>query len=613
MTEIGTFETGDFAGRMLSTFEASATTPMVRSMTVNGRSGHACRSSLKQCARDADKACNRSGRLRDGHAEPPRGLPFIHAFALVNRRGIGGVARFTNKPVTPESMRDFAREQRVRGRLSDASSAGREAGPFRHGFCPLQGERIMSAMRSKTSRTHSRAACAFILLAMHVTASATPLQDIIDQMADNSWARINTNRIEDVWPLPAQTPGSGTPKYVIKSWTGGAWDSNHGYAYVWGGNGAPYSGNEVYRFSTDSMAWERASLPSRSVLQGNTYANGKSLYLTADGPDHSPMSAESYDNVVYLPMVDRLAVMGGSVWPGDGRDYVAADGVTRTGPYFWDPAKADPNKVGGLAGSQVNPQLFPDVLGGEMWENRNSVVEDGVLVGPLRTNYGKTAATVIDGKDVVYMASYSTEGLLFKYTVNSLDAAEDTWEVVGTKQGGAAYFGAGAGALDTNRNAFVQTADNKLIFWDLNNAGPTNPSVRIDPLVLGGDLFSPSKAYGMDFDPILDAFILWKGVADLWLLDPPDVLGSDGWTLRHLTPTGLAPPALSANSAPGIYGKWNYMPGYGTFIGFNDGVSGDVWLYKPLSQVPLPAAVYLFASGLVWVVARRRTQPERRG
>ena len=90
---------------------------------------------------------------------------------------------------------------------------------------------------------------------------------------------------------------------------------------------------------------------------------------TVDGVMNAPLSGESWDNVVFLKNVDRMAVIGVSR-NGSYLARIQAPDLP-TGPYFWDPAKADPNKVSGLTGSQVNPSAFPDVVGGQMWQNRD--------------------------------------------------------------------------------------------------------------------------------------------------------------------------------------------------------------------------------------------------
>ncbi len=71
-------------------------------------------------------------------------------------------------------------------------------------------------------------------------------------------------------------------------------------------------------------------------------------------------------------------------------------GEVTTGPYFWDPTGADPSKVGGLTGSHANPIAFPNVVGGEMWQNRQKTT------GPTDFLRGTSAYLNSNGNDVVY-------------------------------------------------------------------------------------------------------------------------------------------------------------------------------------------------------------------
>ena len=54
-----------------------------------------------------------------------------------------------------------------------------------------------------------------------------------------------------------------------------------------------------------------------------------------DGIFNAPTSGESWDNVVYLENLDRMAVIAVS---REGITFRRPDGQA-TGPYFWDPAK----------------------------------------------------------------------------------------------------------------------------------------------------------------------------------------------------------------------------------------------------------------------------------
>lgn len=444
---------------------------------------------------------------------------------------------------------------------------------------------------------------------------SSPLVDMVEAQQPGTWLRVNQNYFQDVWTPVAQRPkpGSGTPKYVISAWSGGGYDPNTGDFYVWGGDNGTYTGNEMYRWTASSLSWERLSLPS-----ANTYTyteTGKKMWTTVDGVDNSPISGETFDNVVFLPGVNRLAIIGGNAYPGGGLQYFREDRLTRAGPYFFDPSKGDAEKVGGITGSQVAPAVFPDVVGGNMWENRQSIHTEAGIVGARYLQGGATAATTIDGKDVVFVSEQGKGGAkLFKYTVNSLDPEEDQWEVVGVT-GKTTYSGTGVGAYDTTRNIFVrtgkrtytvydETADayvkrttGSLMYWDLNKSGPTNARVAILPSSLIGDELPPTSTFGMDYDPITDAYYLWAGTNEVWILRPPASLGPQGWSVERLAPEPVGPTWSSA-SLPMIYGKWNYMDGLGAFMGVAHSLTGDVWIYKPLlSDFDAVAAEFLDLAG----------------
>ncbi|MCU0962627.1 MAG: hypothetical protein MUF48_21230 [Pirellulaceae bacterium] len=304
-------------------------------------------------------------------------------------------------------------------------------------------------------------------------------------------------------------------------------------------------------------------------------------YVPVDGVDRAPAPGEVWDNLVFLPRVDRLAVMGGNAYPGESLQYFREDGVTRTGPYFFDPDKADPNKVGGTTGSQVRPDLFPTVVGGEMWENRQSIQTSAGLVGPISQSGGVTAYAEIDGKDVVFVGERgaSRQGRLFSYTVNSLTPGDDTWALVGV-MGQATFDGAGAGAYDPKRNAFVRVSSSALMYWDLEASGPTNMVRYFTPTVLGESAFSVKGGrFGLDYDTTLDVFYMWRGGSDVWVLDPPDTLQQQGWTVTQVLPTGSGP-RIPDRWQAGVYGRWNYLPDLGVFLGL-EAKTNDVWIFKP--------------------------------
>ena len=407
--------------------------------------------------------------------------------------------------------------------------------------------------------------------------SADVLTDVLGSMAQNSWQRINLNQIQDVWTPLAQRPTTAaSPASNISAWSGAAWDSTRKNLMIWGGDQgwdqASEEGNEFYIFDATTGLWERGSLPSRIA-----YTNG--IKHAVDGIFNAPVSGESWDNVVYLENVDRVAVIA-----------VSADGITfqnlngaATGPYFWDPTKADPNKVSGTTGSQVNPTAFPNVVGGEMWQNRDNFPPDTSL-GLL----GVTAYVNEGGRDVVYFSGQ--HDFLWRYTVRDLDPGNDTWELIGRRTI-SGKDGDGSGAVDPAREIFVKSlTENSFGYWDIGAQArsPENREIEIMPALPTGSPAADFRDFGIQFDPALDAFVLWSGDAEVWLLEPPVNLDPDGdgiksdasgWTLRRLTPSGVGPTMPS--SYTGVFGKWVYLPDEQAYLGVIDPVAGDVFLYKP--------------------------------
>ena len=388
-------------------------------------------------------------------------------------------------------------------------------------------------------------------------------RQILTSAPEDNWIRLNINHFQDVWTpfLHRANGGNQKPDAVIGAWSSMAWDSERGDLIFWGGGHANYPGNEVYRWRSSTLEWERASLPSEVVKIAGSH------YEVIDGYLNAPISSHTYDNSEYLPIVDRFMVLGGAAF-NTGGGFVRTDGVTPTGPYFWDPAKADGNKVGGTTGSHVNPQLFPEVVGGEMWENRDNL--------PATNLVNSTSAYAEeDGKDVIYFGRRD----LWKYTVHDIDdPSKDTYEQVGRTW--EPFGGDGAGAYSPDLNAFVRTAQFKFVMWDLDNAGPGNRNMSFVPDDPTDTFdFSLLADYGMDYDPVRDVFVLWGGDGMVWELAPPDDVSTTGWVLTPLDSGAVD--QFPDTRTVGVLGKWKYVAEQDIYIGVNDSRNGDVWVYKP--------------------------------
>ncbi len=421
------------------------------------------------------------------------------------------------------------------------------------------------------------------------------LVDILEATAEGDWIRVNLNFFQDVWAPPELQPlkgaGPSKPENIISAWSSYAWDSNRGDLVIYGGGHANSSGNDVYRWRGTTRLWERASLPSQIRLLSQEY----NLVEAIDGAENAPASAHTYETNIFLPIFDRFVAFGGAAI-GHGGSYSTDDpasptGFRTTGPYFFDPAKADPNKVGGTTGSHVQRVApYPEIIGGEMWENRDAWghdLENRSLPGSMinaATGYAEE-----NGKDVVYLSARpsGTSAALYKVTFNDINAPElDTWEFVGRRWYGSSRKG--AGAFDPARNMFMRTTGQLFVYWDLDQAGPQNRDVVFTPDDPSGEFnFSLLEQYGLDYDPIDQNFVLWSGDGDVWVLEPPPVKSPIGWTLiKQPTPQSATP---TNDLGTGVLGKWKYIPGLDAFLLLQDSYLGNIWLYKPVGwQSPAP-------------------------
>jgi len=414
------------------------------------------------------------------------------------------------------------------------------------------------------------------------------LISILRSTPENGWVRVNNNQFQDVWTptglLVSVSKASDStpwdPRNIIPAWSSFAWDSRRGDLILYGGGHANYAGNDVYRWRATTLNWERMSLPS------DITSPGPYPWLTVDGPNASPKAAHTYDNNIYLPIVDRLLTFGGPNFGlGSSYEIQDTDGTFRvTGPYFFDPARADENKVGGITGSHSqwdNPYL--GVIGGEMWENRDVPKNQPDALFPRYFLEGSTGYTQENGKDVVFVHGEHT--ILSKYTINDIDdPTQDDWEQVGWNGGG---WSQGAGAYLPTHDLFVRISPGLFSYWDLSTASPTNSSVAfvpngpsLDPISLGGYGLGD---YGMDYDPSRNRFLLWGGGGDVYALYPPPDVSPDGWNIEKLensvTPTPDAD--LGVEWFTGVLGKWKYIAQIDAFIALQHQFAGNIWIYKP--------------------------------
>lgn len=470
----------------------------------------------------------------------------------------------------------------------------------------------------------SRVAAAVIGLAL-LPAQAVDLsnlQSLVTSTADGGWVKVNLNGFQNAYPALADRTSTGydNPSAVIKAWSSFAWDTERGQLMLFGGGHANYAGNEMYLWSGVSQQWSRGSLPSQVTAVAS--ANG-TVYLPVDGAMNAPSSMHTYDNSLYLSVADRFITLGGPVFnASSGAQAQQPDGSLRaTGPYLWDPARADANKVGGTTGSAVNPA----VVGGQMWQNRDvnaNLFKITTFAGtfPLALTDGTTATAVEAGRDVVYFTGRGGPSqYLMKYTIVDLaQPSLDTISIVGsTVSGPGAYGSAGFDPVHGHYVALAETGG--FVAYDTQATnGASNDSRAISYTISGAGSFDGNLIAGVDYDPTRGGFLVWTGAGDVWELETPASGNvADVWALSLVTDGdtfagGTIPDGMDS---AGVRGKWKYIANLDAFMALEGNVSGDVWLYRPegwTAPIPEPSTALLMLLGAVALATRRRLRAEPR-
>jgi hypothetical protein len=417
-----------------------------------------------------------------------------------------------------------------------------------------------------------------------------PLLAIIENMPEQSWQKVNTNYLSTVWTPNNKSLSGGSDNQfaLINAWSSFAWDTENGGIIIFGGGHANTGNNSVLIWDSTTLQWRAGSLPTQIVHRTDISAE---TYLTVD-PD-SPQASHCYDNNVFLPVSKRFMTFGGSCFNAMGTFKRLRNEIqVNTGPFFFDPAKADANKVGGVTGSGVNP----NDLGSGAWQNRDMYYYlSGQSIPNNNFLAGTTDTYIENGKDVVLIQQ--SEGI-FKYTINSVDTL--TTDTIG-KIAGPPYWGdQGCGAYNPYSKLYVKTGSPTFFsYWDLRDSlvGPNNPIHNFNPDVnnVGAyETIANVNATGIEFDSVRNQFFLSKGGDFVYTLREPR--NADGWIFDIDNPEAIAGPGNGlANDTTdlngGILGKWkkakgkNGSPGFDVFVLLKAPAQGDVWIYKPKNWV----------------------------
>lgn len=444
---------------------------------------------------------------------------------------------------------------------------------------------------------------ALLALVAWAPARAVDLSPITNAMAASptAWTQLSANTFISQQPAVADKNSTGfeSTASVTGAWSSVAWDSLRGQLVLGlGGGHGNYSGNESYLWQAATLSWARASLPSKVVAVN---VSGSNVFMPVDGASNAPGSAHTYDGQVYLPVMDRVLVLPGPTFNWAGGP-VHPDG-SAAGPYLWNPALADPSKVGGTTGSAVNPA----VIGGQMWTNLNVPQTITGWFGTVGLNGVDrvSAAAVVGGVDHVYYTGVAAGNQWL------MDYVPSTGALTALAANGSSQAIYGSAGLDPARNWFVgpNQAGTGFAGYDI-TAG-----VGFDiTLAGGGPSFSSLLTAGVDFLGVADAFMVWDGAGKvLKLTAPASGVRADAWTLALVT-DGTGGPIPAGMNVSGVRGKFVCIDDIGGCLGIDGDANGMVWAVSVI-PVPEPGTAAMWAAGLAvvgWIGRRRLAANDER-
>ena len=430
------------------------------------------------------------------------------------------------------------------------------------------------------------------------------LKAILKPLAKHTWVRVNTDRFLDCTvPDSDYFPGATWRSHaaVVYAWSGFAWDHVNGKLLLWGGGHANYGGNELYIWKAETGGWVRGSLPS---------------YIDEDGyipAKDAPQSSHTYSNNLWLKNNKMFLTLGGAANPGGGptREKVS-DGPPITwrnvGPWAFDLALADPNKVGGATGGGIDTVNVKE--GSHAWYNRRDMVDGTYPIDTLGHANGRAICIDEGGRDVAYFTMDSGGGLPYWYRYEFGDirnGGRDTCSKVAETWDAVIYEG--FGAYDASRGMFYAGANASgsypacMVALHVSTATGTTHVTPINLVDENGAAFVMIHAdrqgysFGGAYDDANDCIYLWNAneanPGTVFRIQVPAWNISTGWasttwTAETIVPIGDTPRGFPQTS---VLGKFRYIPALGAMVALDKvdiaaNLDADVWLFKTAEADP---------------------------
>lgn len=317
---------------------------------------------------------------------------------------------------------------------------------------------------------------------------------------------------------------------AVQAWTGGVARTKAGseelYFLGQGGHG-DYGGNEIYTLNLHAAPPTFTRISNPSTLLASYYTDCDRSY-----PDGKPASRHVYDQLAYIPTLDKFYMHGGSVYCGNGTNY--RDG------WLYDPSTGNWTEViPATGGSCINPRT------------------GGYSTGPDgRVTYNPNDGQVYIGQNTWF---YKVDLATSCYTIVS-QTSIDAWKL--------------KAIMDTARNRIVNIGGD--LAYTMSVTG-TYADVRGSIGAACVPVVS-SDGPGGFYDSANDVYVLYPqtGGNTLYKLNPTD------WSCTTVTTTG----APTGNPVTGLWGRFSYFPTLGKIAVLAD--FGQQWYTADYGAAPAP-------------------------